>query len=176
MQIDEWQKIINEHGPAVWQSAYRLLGNHADASDCFQETFVCAVQFCRRQPVRNFSALLSRLVVARAIDLLRLRFRNQKHSCDLVKMSPSPAANDEPIQHLQNQELAENLRKALAKLPRQEAAVFCLRYLDDMTYQQIADELGIKINAAGVLLNRAKTRLRKYLEISSKERKVEVIK
>ncbi len=176
MRIDEWQKIINEHGPAVWQSAYRLLGNYADASDCFQETFVCAVRICRRQPVRNFSALLSRLVAARGIDLLRMRFRNQKNTCDLVKISLSPAANDEPSQYLQNQELAENLRKALAKLPRQEAAVFCLRYLDDMTYQQIADELGIKINATGVLLNRAKTRLRKYLELSSQELKVEVEK
>jgi RNA polymerase sigma-70 factor (ECF subfamily) len=176
LQAEDWKKIIEQHGPAVWQSAYRLLGNHADASDCFQETFVCAVEIYRRQPVRNLSALLSRLVAARAIDLLRLRFRNQKHSCDLVKMSPSPVVNDEPTNHLQKQELAENLRKVLAKLPRQEAAVFCLRYLDDMTYQQIAEELGITRSAAGVLLNRAKTRLRKYLETSSKERKVEVVK
>jgi RNA polymerase sigma-70 factor (ECF subfamily) len=176
LRTDEWQKIINEHGPAVWQSAYRLLGNHADASDCFQETFVCAVRICRHQPVRNLSALLSRLVAARGIDMLRRRLRNQKNNGDLAKMSPSHAADDEPAQHLQKQELAESLRRAMAKLPRQEAAVFYLRYLDEMTYQQIADELGITISAAGVLLSRAKTRLRKYLEKSSKKRKIEVLK
>jgi RNA polymerase sigma-70 factor, ECF subfamily len=176
LRTDEWQKILTEHGPAVWQSAYRLLGNHADASDCFQETFVCAVRICRCQPVRNLSALLSRLVTARAIDLLRRRSRNHKNNGELVKMSPLTAGNDEPSQYLQKQELAGNLRKALAKLPRQEAAVFCLRYLDDMTYQQIADELNITLSATGVLLNRAKTRLRKYLETPSKERKVEVEK
>ncbi|MEJ2703700.1 MAG: sigma-70 family RNA polymerase sigma factor, partial [Sedimentisphaerales bacterium] len=71
----DWNTIIEEHGPAVWQTAYRLLGNHADASDCFQETFVSALGFCRRQRVRNFPALLARLATARAIDQLRRRFR-----------------------------------------------------------------------------------------------------
>lgn len=67
----DWQIIIKEHGPVVWQTAYRLLGNHADAADCFQETFVSALEFCQHQRVRNFSALLARLATTRAIDQLR---------------------------------------------------------------------------------------------------------
>jgi len=32
------------HGPLVWQTAWRLLGHEADAADCFQETFVSAME------------------------------------------------------------------------------------------------------------------------------------
>ena len=78
----DWQVIIKKHGPAVWQTSYRLLGNHADAADCFQETFVSALEFCRRQRVRNFSALLARLATARAIDQLQRRFRRSRSETD----------------------------------------------------------------------------------------------
>jgi len=33
--VYDWQLIVNEQGPLVWQTAYRLLGNEADAADCF---------------------------------------------------------------------------------------------------------------------------------------------
>ena len=68
----------------------------------------------------------------------------------------------------QLQEFAAGLRELLSKLPAREAQVFCLRYLNDMSYRQIANELGIKTNAAGVLLHRAKARLREYFESSVK--------
>ncbi len=67
MQVIDWQMIVKKHGPAVWQTAYRLLGNNTDAADCFQETFVSALEVSRRQRVRNFSALLVRLATTRAI-------------------------------------------------------------------------------------------------------------
>jgi RNA polymerase sigma factor (sigma-70 family) len=66
------------------------------------------------------------------------------------------------------------LRKALVKLPVQEAQVFCLRYLNDMSYRKIARELEIDTNTVGVLLYRAKEKLRKSLAVFSKEQKSEV--
>ncbi len=55
------------------------------------------------------------------------------------------------------------MREAIGRLPRQEAKVFCLRYLSEMSYRQIAEELDIGINAVGVSLYRAKARLREAL-------------
>ncbi len=165
----DWQVIIKQHGPAVWQTSYRLLGNHADAADCFQETFISALEFCRRQRVRNFSALLTRLATARAIDQLRRRFRQSR--CEMVPAdwAALQSTNPSPAQQAQHKELTDGLRKSLSKLPRQEAQAFCLRYLNDMSYRQIANELGIKANAAGVLLHRARAKLRESFELSMKE-------
>ena len=73
-------------------------------------------------------------------------------------------------QMVQQQELLDRLRGLLIKLPLPEAQVFCMRYLNDMSYRQIAKELGIKTNAAGVLLHRARAKLRKSFDISKKEK------
>jgi RNA polymerase sigma factor (sigma-70 family) len=85
--VQDWQTIVTECGPLVWRTAYRLLGNHADTADCFQETFLAALELSRRQPVRNMSGLLVRLATTRAIDRLRQRVRHEH--------CPAQAATDE---------------------------------------------------------------------------------
>ncbi len=168
MQVIDWQIIIEKHGPAVWQTAYRLLGNRTDAADCFQETFICALELSQRQRIRSFSALLRRLATTRAIDRLRRRFR--RLHCEAVSTAV-PSTNPGPAQMAQQRELIALLRTALTQLPSQEAQVFCMRYLNDMSYRQIAKALDIKTGAAGVLLHRARAKLRKSFEVSTKEQK-----
>jgi RNA polymerase sigma-70 factor (ECF subfamily) len=163
LQVLNWQVIIEEHGPIVWQTAYRLLGNHAETADCFQETFLCALEVSQRQRVRNFPALLARLATTRAIDRLRERLRRSRHEPSIAERAYARSAAPSPEGQAQANELAATLRAALAKLPPQEARAFCLRYLNGMSYRQIAAELDIKTNAAGVLLHRAKARLRGLL-------------
>lgn len=163
----DWQSIINKHGPIVWKTAYRLLGNHTDAADCLQETFVSALEVAKRQRVRNFPALLVRLATTRAIDRLRQRFRESRFCANKTDLAAVPSANPGPAQKAQNRELAARLRQSLSRLPQQEAQVFCLRYLNDMSYRQIAKELDIKTKTAGVLLHRARTKLRDFFKVST---------
>jgi DNA-directed RNA polymerase specialized sigma24 family protein len=74
--MPDWQDILSRDGGAVWQSAYRYLGNRADADECFQEAFLAAFEFSRRQEVQNWRALLKRLAAVRAVDRLR-RLRHE---------------------------------------------------------------------------------------------------
>lgn len=166
MQVIDWQLIVKTHGPIVWQTAYRLLGSYEDTADCFQETFVCALEVSRRQRVRSFSALLVRLATSRAIDQLRQRCRKSRYNVNLPDWTNVPDEIPGPAQQAQSQELAIRLRNAIGQLPPQEAKAFCLRYLSDMSYRQIANELNIKTSAAGVLLHRAKAKLRQALQPS----------
>jgi len=164
LQVIDWQRIVKKHGPLIWQTAYRLLGNHTDTADCFQETFVSALQFSQRQPVRNFPAFLARLATARAIDRLRQRLHQPLSNAEDADWVAIQSANPGPVQQAQQHELAAKLRKALAQLPPQEAQVFCLRFLNNMSYRQIAKQLGIKTNAAGVLLYRARAKLKQHFQ------------
>lgn len=154
---------MREQGPAVWQTAYRLLANHDDTADCFQEAFLAALEISRRQRVRNMPGLLQHLATTRAIDRLRQRARQERRRA--TEYSPTPAGSGDcgPAEHAQRRELATRLRTAVAQLPPQEAKAFCLRYFSEMSYQEIAQQLQIRSNAAGVLLHRAKTRLREAL-------------
>jgi RNA polymerase sigma-70 factor (ECF subfamily) len=170
LQVIDWQLIVKKHGPAVWYTAYKLVGNSADAADCFQETFVSALEVSRRQRVRSFSALLVRLATARAIDRLRQRSRQPRLSTDAANVAVVAYNNPGPFQEVQRRELAGKLREALGRLPPQEAEVFSLRYLSDMSYRQIGKELGIKTNTAGVMLHRARTKLRELMESDEKEK------
>ena len=74
----DWDAIVSREGPTVWRTVYRLLGNRADAEDCFQETFLSALTFANHQEhIRNPRALLQRFATARALDRLRRRYRRR---------------------------------------------------------------------------------------------------
>lgn len=157
-----WQDIIEEHGGVVWKVAYRLLGNEADAADCFQDVFLAAVKMSRREPIRNVPALMVRLATTRAIDRLRQRTRDK----NLQQMTEcSLAAHDKqtPVQVAQQQEMLEALRVALGRLPGTQAEAFCLKHFQSMSQKQIGQALGITANAAGVLVHRARIRLEEIL-------------
>jgi len=167
LQVYDWQAIVNEQGPLVWQTAYRLLGNDADAADCFQETFLAAFEIAHAQRVRNLCGLLVRLATTRAIDRLRQRSRQVQHNgAALTGADANNACVGDPCAVAQQRELAAQLRQAIARLPPPESKAFCLRYVSGLSYRQIARELDISTNATGVLLHRVKRKLRKALQVA----------
>ena len=154
----DWQRLVSEHGPLVFGTAWRILGHTADAEDVTQDVFLQAYETALRQPVRCWPALLRRLAACRALD--RLRLRKSPIPLDDVALT---ADEPEPEETVIAAELAERLREALAGLPRQEAAVFALRYFEDLSYQQIGDALNITAGAVGTALFKARARLEKVL-------------
>lgn len=171
--MEDWSKIVAEHGESVWRAAFRLLGSQADAADCVQETFAAAVKLSRREPVRNWPALLRRLGNMRALCILRQRLRQRKH----LEVTAVPDVRDPapgPASQAQAREAAEALRKALARLPERQAVVFSLRFLEDLSYEQIAEALGLSTSAVGVLIYRAKSRLRQLMTATTAPGRPEV--
>jgi RNA polymerase sigma-70 factor (ECF subfamily) len=160
--MPDWEVIVRRDGPTVWRIVYRLLNNRADADECFQETFLAALEVSQREKVENWRALLQRLASARAIDRLRERCRRR---CREQTADWNVLAGNEPppSQGAEEAELAQRLRDALAQIPAQQAEVFCLHGLEGWSYQEIAEQLSLSINLVGVLLHRARKRLRELL-------------
>jgi len=161
--MTQWAKIVAQHGPIVWQTALRLLANEPDSADCFQETFLSAMHVAARQPIANWPGLLQRLATTRALDMLRKRILAQSRHDHVPDFTALAGPSPQPSDQLQNDELAEHLAKALAHLPAQQAEAYCLRHLNDFSYDQIAEELGISVDNVGVNLHRARSRLRELL-------------
>jgi RNA polymerase sigma-70 factor (ECF subfamily) len=164
--MTDWDAVVSRHVGIVQRTVHRLVGNHADAWDCIQETFLEAVKIDRREPVRTWPALLRHLATARALDLLRSRYRQRnEHGSDLEQLQaagrePNPSSNAEAS------ELAERLRVAVGQLPRRQAQVFCLTCFEQMSSEEIADRLGVSPTAVRMLLSRARRRLQRLLEPS----------
>ncbi len=150
----DWDRIVEEHGRLVFRAAYRILGHAADTEDVVQEVFLEAHRLRQSRAVRNWPGLLRRLATCRALD--RLRQRRPVYPLDGLSLANAEAG---PEAVAIGNELAERLRAALADLPGREAAVFCLRYFEDLSYQQIADTLGVSPGAVGVALHKARAKL-----------------
>ena len=164
--MTDWEAVIGQYVGIVQRTVYRLVGNHADAWDCIQDTFLEAVKVDRRELVRNWQALLRHLATAKALDLLRRRSRQcARYNAEA---DPAKAVSREPNpgRHAEATELADRLRVAVAQLPRRQAQVFCLTCFEQMSSEEVAERLGVSPAAARMQLLRARERLRILLEPS----------
>jgi RNA polymerase sigma-70 factor, ECF subfamily len=154
----DWPRIVAEHGPLVFGTAWRILGHAADVEDVVQEVFLQAYQLQQTRPVRYWSGFLRRLAACRALD--RLRQRKAVVSLHGVNpICPESGPDTQAIEH----EMRERLRLAIAELPPREAEVFCLRYFEDLAYETIAEMLGIRRGAVAAALHKARTKLEALL-------------
>jgi RNA polymerase sigma-70 factor (ECF subfamily) len=162
--VTDWDRIVREHGPMVFATAWRILGHAADTEDVVQEVFLQAHQMQQDAPVRSWIGLLRRLAACRALD--RLRQRRSTVPLDGLLL---PSSGGGPEEIAIERELANRLRQAVSRLPRREATVFCLRYFDDLPYEQIADVLQISTGAVATALHKARARLETLLLETAQE-------
>jgi RNA polymerase sigma-70 factor (ECF subfamily) len=140
----------------VFGTAWRILGHAADTEDVVQEVFLSAHRMQDR--VRHWPALLRKLATCRALD----RLRQRKPSASLEGLA-LPSFDSEPEQAAMERELADRLREAIAQLPPREGEVFCLRYFDEQSYQEIAQTLDINPAAVAQALHKARHKLETLL-------------
>jgi RNA polymerase sigma-70 factor, ECF subfamily len=166
--MTDWEGILRRDGPAVWRCACRLLGRADEAEECFQETFVAAMEAFARggegsvPAVRSERALLLRIATARAMDRPRARYRRRSREVS-AEWAGLPDPGPRPPEAAEAAELSARLRAALATLPARQADAFCLHCLEGWSYQAIAGQMRVSIDAVGVLLHRARAGLRKRL-------------
>lgn len=150
--MTDWERIVREHGPMVFTTAFRILGQAADAEDVVQDVFM-EVQRVRVR-VRSWPALLRRVATFRSLD--RLRQRKINVGLDGLCLFSS---NGDPESNAMARELAQRLRQAIAQLPEREATVCCLRFFDELSYDQIAEHLAISRGAVAAALHKARAKL-----------------
>jgi RNA polymerase sigma-70 factor (ECF subfamily) len=164
--LPDWELIVRTHGPMAFDTAWRLLGNAADAEEVVQDALLDAFRLHAQRTVNNWGGLLRHLAVRRAIDRLRTRTRVQPLACE-----PVAAESDQPEAAAIERELAERLRWAISNLPDREAGVLSLRYFGGMTNAEIATTLGITAGAVGVALHKARAKLKELLTAEAMTRR-----
>jgi RNA polymerase sigma-70 factor, ECF subfamily len=161
--MTDWKKIVDQYGELVWSTIYRLVDQDADASDCFQETFLEAIKLAKKEPVRNWPAFLRHIATARALDFLRARYRLRNRLASQIDPNVAVSATADPVREAEANEMACRLRDALAELPQQQAVVFCLSCFEHWPHNEIGELLHMTPNAVGVLLHRVRQRLQELL-------------
>ena len=168
----DWNVIVADQGPAVWNTLWRLLADRTDVEECFQETFIAAWKLSRYQAVDCWSALLCSLASARAIDQLRRRYRQGGRrryraggeGASGHGLAAIASADAGPAEYVVAAELSERLRQALTQLPNRQAEVFSLHALCGWSHHEIGERMCMTDNTVGVTIHRARQRLRELLD------------
>lgn len=161
--MPDWNQILDKYGRVVWKQALRMLGNETDAADCYQTVMLEAFELSQRQQVRSWPGLLKRLATVRSLDLLRVRYRHATDSLSDEQFSGSNTDDPQQASNLENQELAEQLRRELTYLPEDQAEAFTHKWIEGMTNSEVAEHMRITTNHVGVLVHRARNTLRRRL-------------
>jgi RNA polymerase sigma-70 factor, ECF subfamily len=162
--MTDWDAVVGQNVGVVRSTIHHLIGNDADTWDCVQETFLDAVKIDRREPVRNWPALLRHLATVRALDLLRVRCRQRARHGPDGSLSEAVSREPGPSRSAEASELADRLRVAVSQLPPRQAEVFCLTCFEQMTSEEVAERLRMRPTAVRMMLSRARRSLRQMLE------------
>jgi RNA polymerase sigma-70 factor (ECF subfamily) len=162
--MTDWRLILAEHGEAVWRTVYRLLDHHADALDCYQETFLSAWQYTECQPVDDWASFLNSLATRRALDWLRRRYRDRRGVVPIDNRWEPSSEAESPLETSSARELMDRVREGMAGLPEKQAEVFWMSCVEGLSHQQISERLEVSAGEVRVLLHRARNHLRDVLD------------
>jgi RNA polymerase sigma-70 factor (ECF subfamily) len=160
--VIDWNEIVNKYGDCVWKTAFRILNNEHDTWDCFQQTFLDTLKYSKKKRISNYKALLTKIATNRALDKIRQKYRQKQLSINDQAIEANVYTNS-PLKNSLNTELANTLVVAITQLSQHESEIFCLKFLNEMSYDQIAESMNIKKSNVGVSINRIKQKLQKLL-------------
>lgn len=162
---DAFGQLVQAYQKPVYNLCLRMVSNPADAEDLAQEAFVKAwrgLRFYKHEAA--FSTWLYRLTSNVCIDFLRKQKKTisltvEEDAPELEIMDENPLP-EEQVLHREKQKAVED---AMAQLEEEYRLALTLRVVDDLTYEQIAEVLDIKVGTVKSRIARARERMRKIL-------------
>ena len=160
--------LMERHYQRVYRIALSYLRHPDDALDAVQETFVKAFQKADKwDGSTGAGPLLSRVAVNQSIDRWRLNRRRQATFTPLVEGDHDDSLADtspDPVRRVHGREIRDRLARVLDQLPEKQRAVVVLRHYQEMSLEEIADTLGMRLGTVKSSLHRALGRMRAGLE------------
>jgi RNA polymerase sigma-70 factor (ECF subfamily) len=155
-ELEAFETLFRQHQGEVFRWIMRIVRNTASAEDLTVETFWRVYRaHARFDPLKgNFCGWLRRIATNVAIDHLRRSRKEVPMPEDLATSSANPG---------EQSELRRQILRALSKLSPRLRGTVLLALVEDEPYEEIAQALGISVNAVKVRVFRGVRILRKEL-------------
>ncbi|MFE4351725.1 sigma-70 family RNA polymerase sigma factor [Peribacillus butanolivorans] len=154
--------LIETYKETIFRTVYSVLRNQKDAEDATQEVFIKIYTSLPQYKNQGFKTWITRIAVNHAIDLKRKRERQKEESHEV---QPSEAhlglSDDVEAVFFRNEKRKQVFRK-LNDLPEGYRDVVYGYYIQEKTFQQIAEEQQIQVKSVEVKLYRARNWMRKH--------------
>lgn len=151
------QEIFQLHYAPVCTVMRRIIPDIPTVEDLAQEVFLRFWQ--KRHQIQintSLSAYLHRMAINEALGYLR----RQRY---FEEVSPGAESGDDASERVIHQELQNNIRQAVDRLPPKCRAVFCLSRFEERSYLEIAQEMGISVKTVENQMTKALKFLRQEL-------------
>jgi RNA polymerase sigma-70 factor (ECF subfamily) len=157
-----WEDVVREHGNRVYRLAYRLTGNAHDAEDLTQDVFVRVFRSLADYTPGTFEGWLHRITTNLFLDRMR---RQQKIRFDALPEDTERLAGREasPEAAYNEAHLDADIEAALAALPPDFRAAVVLCDIEQLSYEEIAQTLGVKLGTVRSRISRGRAMLRAAL-------------
>jgi RNA polymerase sigma-70 factor (ECF subfamily) len=153
----------------VYNIALRITNDADAANDCAQETFIRAFRALHQyDPTLPFAPWLYRIATNASLNHVQ-RWHAHESPVEELPESPEPDEAGPELTAIRAEEVSEVLA-AMAELPPQYRAALTLRHLQQLSYQEVADALGIPLGTVKTHLHRARGQLRARLEARARRR------
>ena len=167
--IVAFNRLVVQYQELVFNVAYRIMGDPAEAEDVAQETFITAYKSLRSFRGGSFKSWLIRVATNRCYDELRRRKRRPQTSLDAITDENESFAflrspGEGPEAHRQRVELALMIERCLKGLPDDQRIVTVLGDVEGYDYQQIAEITSVSLGTVKSRLSRARAMLRDCLQ------------
>mgnify|MGYP002409403105 FL=1 len=157
---DAFEELISPYMQKAYEIAYRMCGNHADAEDIAQEAMIKAYKSVAKFDGRSaFSTWLYRIISNTVIDMARSRSRRSAVPLDIIGDRCDLDPNGNPAECAETNLLQNDIQNALLKLPSEQRAILIMRDIQDRSYQEIAQLLGISLGTVKSRIHRGRTAL-----------------
>ncbi|MGD8979441.1 MAG: sigma-70 family RNA polymerase sigma factor [candidate division WOR-3 bacterium] len=159
-EAEPFDELVRRHSVKIHDLCYKILRNYDDASDMAQETFIKAYRKINKFDGRSkFSTWLYRIAVNNCLNYIKKRRPTEEIYDEMMS-----GGKDDPVERYRSKKLREMIYEAVAKLPTVQRAVFTLRTLEDMSYQDVSDILKKPISTIKVNHHLAVKNLRNYMK------------
>ena len=164
-----FEELLNKYKTAVFSICYRMVRNRTDAEDLSQDAFIRTFSVLDRyDPSYPFSSWLFRITSNLCIDFLRRR-RGDTVSLDQPIAGTEgdiqrqlPAKTVKPDREMETKEMMATLEDAISGLPEHYRIIVVLRHQEQMSYEEIADNLGIPLGTVKARIHRARNMIKEF--------------
>ncbi len=164
--LDAFDELVRRYEGKIYGLAYRFMGNHADASDLAQDTFIRVYQaLAGFRGDASFSTWLYRIAANICRDELRKRQRRRSVSIDeMIDASPAnvPTADGSysPEETVQRREVQSQVQFCLNELSSDHRLVLVMREIQGLSYEEIASALQCSMGTVKSRISRARSALK----------------
>ncbi len=150
--------LIEKYRDHVFRTVYAVIRNQKDAEDISQEVFVRIYYALPQYSNQGFKTWLTRIAVNYAIDMKRKAERQKENPREIIEK----ASNENIEQQMLNKEIQVLVQRRLKEVPENYRQVIFDFYIEEKSYQQIAQERMVETKTVEMQLYRARKWLKKH--------------